>query len=235
MLLFAVLWSFSAQAAVSVDSILNPKTAGTGYVSDSHHILSKGTIDQVNEILKKLDTAKKAQIAIVLVNSIGNRVPKEFATELFKFWGIGDKATNKGLLVLLVKDQKRIEFEVGYGLEGVIPDIISNRIQQQAMVPNLKKGDYNAAILEGLKMISKTLEEGNKKTSRVSPATNGLNAFRIIISWVMCILYVLFTFMYAISGKQSTLGSSSVVIIICVILGPVLLVTLLAVSDSAAG
>lgn len=229
MLLYAVLWCFSAKAAIPVDSILNPKTAGKGYLSDVNHLISNDATNKINEILKRLDTAKTAQVAVVIVNTIGEKVPKEFATELFKSWGIGDKATNNGLLILLVKDQKRIEFEVGYGLEGVIPDIISNHIQQQAMIPNLKKGDYNAAILEGVKMISKTLGEGNKKINAVSTDTNDSNALRIILSWLICILYVIFTFMYAISGKKSKLGGSSVLIIICVIVGPVLFITLLAV------
>ena len=229
MLLFAALWCFSVKAAVPVDSVLNPKTAGTGYVSDANHILSNGAVDKVNEILKKLDTAKRAQVAIVLVNNIGDRIPKEFATELFKSWGIGDKVTNNGLLVLLVKDQKRIEFEVGYGLEGIIPDIISNHIQQQAMIPNLKKGDYDAAVLEGVKMISKTIGEGNKEINATSPGTNDSNALRVILSWLICILYVIFTFLYVISGKKSKLAGSSLLIIISVILGPVLFLILLAV------
>jgi|GEM_PF-6974317 len=84
MLLFAVLWCFSAKAAITVDSVLNPKTVGKGYVSDVNHILSNDAVDQINEILKKLDTAKTAQIAVVVVNTIGGKVPKEFATELFK-------------------------------------------------------------------------------------------------------------------------------------------------------
>gem|GEM_PF-3946043 len=129
----------------------------------------------------------------------------------------------------MVKDQKRIEFEVGYGLEGVIPDIISNHIQQQAMIPNLKKGDYNGAVLEGVKMISKTLGAGNKKINATSSESNDANAFKIILSWLICILYVIFTFMYVISGKKSKLGGSSVLIIIYVIIGPVLFITLLAV------
>lgn len=161
------------------------------------------------------------------MNTIGEEVPKEFATELFRYWGIGDKATNNGLLILLVKDQRRIEFEVGYGLEGVIPDMISNRIQQKAMIPNLKKGDYDAAVLEGVKMVANTLENRDQKIKETYSDADDSDAIWVILSGLLCIFYVIITFLYALGIGPSKLGRSSRLTIAFVIIGPVLLVILL--------
>jgi uncharacterized protein len=73
-------------------------------------------------------------------------VPRDFATELFNFWGIGKKGKDNGLLLLVVIGQRRWEFEVGYGLEGTLPDATMRRIGE-ALPPYFKKGDYGPGIL----------------------------------------------------------------------------------------
>ncbi|CAM4221030.1 Uncharacterized membrane protein YgcG, contains a TPM-fold domain [Pedobacter westerhofensis] len=226
-LLFAVLWCFSVQAAIPVDSIVDPRTAGTGYISDVNHALDNSTAGKVNEILKRLDEEKKAQVAVVIINTIGDGVPKDFATELFRDWKIGYKGLNNGLLVLIIKDQRRVEIEVGYGLEGSIPDIISNHIQQQAMIPNLKKGDYDAAVLEGVKMISGILTDGATHQDSKPVYNNEKEQNRQMLSLIFCALYVVFTFVFVILARKPKLRRSSLLVIISVIAGPVIFVILL--------
>ncbi|UOQ72863.1 TPM domain-containing protein [Hymenobacter cellulosilyticus] len=77
---------------------------------------------------------------MVLTRSIGEEVPKTAATTLFNRWKIGDREKNNGLLMLLVDDQHRVEFETGYGLEADVPDVVCFRIQQRYMVPYLREG-----------------------------------------------------------------------------------------------
>jgi uncharacterized protein len=133
-----------------LSAIPDPKTLGETYVSNPDQLLSTETVLELNSKLNALDQAATAHIDVVFVKTIGELIPKEVAHELFNTWKIGDKETNNGFLILIVQDQKRIEFETGYGLEGRLPDVICYRIQQEYMIPYTRKNDFNSAVRYGV-------------------------------------------------------------------------------------
>jgi len=146
-----------AQTVYTLETIPDPKNSSGGYVSNPDNIINSSTVETINAVLRRLEDATTIQVAVVVVNSIGVKVPAQFRTELFRYWGIGQKDNNNGLLILLVMDQRRMEFEVGYGLEGILTDIMCVRIQQTHMVPLAKVGDYSEAVLAGVIQINKIL------------------------------------------------------------------------------
>lgn len=131
-------------------TIPDPKTLQESYVSNPDKILSESTVAELNATLSSLDKSGRAHIDVVAVSTIGEAVPKDAATQLFKKWKIGSKETNNGLLILLVKDQHRIEFETGYGLEGDLPDLVCYRIQQKYMIPHARNNDFDLAVKDGV-------------------------------------------------------------------------------------
>ena len=139
-------------AANYLTAIPDPKTLGETYVSDPDEVLSPGTASALNARLDSLDHSGRAHVDVVLVRSIGEEVPKTAATALFNRWKIGRKDTSNGLL-LLVLDQRRVEFETGYGLEADLPDLICYRIQQRYMVEPARAGDYDRAVQQGVAAI----------------------------------------------------------------------------------
>lgn len=138
-------------------TIPDPKTLGETYVSDPEGVLAPGTAPALNARLDSLDRSGRAHIDVVLVRSLGEVVPKTAATALFNKWKIGSKATNNGLLMLLVLDQRRVEFETGYGLEADLPDVICYRIQQRYMVEPARAGNYDLAVQQGVAAIIRRL------------------------------------------------------------------------------
>jgi uncharacterized protein len=134
-------------------AIPDPKTLNETYVSDPDGVLSPSTAPALNARLDSLDRSGRAHVDVVLVRSIGQEMPKTAATALFNKWRIGRKDTNNGLLMLLVLDQRRVEFETGYGLEADLPDIICYRIQQRYMVEPARAGDYDRAVQQGVAAI----------------------------------------------------------------------------------
>ena len=138
-------------------TIPDPKTLGETYVSDPDGVLSPGTAADLNARLDSLDQSGRAHIDVVLVRSLEEEVPKTAATALFNRWKIGRQDTKNGLLMLLVLDQHRIEFETGYGLEADLPDIICYRIQQRYMVAAARAGDYDAAVRQGVAALIRRL------------------------------------------------------------------------------
>jgi len=138
----------------TVQTIPNPKTTNAAaFVSNPDGILKDETVQQINRMLGDLQAQNKSEVAVVMVNSIGNESIESFATLLFKEWGIGTAENSNGLLVLFVADQRLIKFETGYGLEGVLPDAVCKRIQIQNMIPYFKQGDIDAGMIAGVERI----------------------------------------------------------------------------------
>lgn len=141
-----------------VADVPNPRNESTfNWVCNPDHILDENSVQKVNNMLSQLEDSLSIEVAVVALPSIGEDTPTEFAHKLFEHWGIGKKADDNGLLILLVLDQRKVTFETGYGLEGVLPDAICFRIQQKAMVPWFKKGDFNEGMVQGVEAVTLTL------------------------------------------------------------------------------
>ncbi|MBX3239996.1 MAG: TPM domain-containing protein [Chitinophagaceae bacterium] len=164
LLIFPVLFSIAAfgQKKWTIKEVPDPKSRpGWNYVSNPDSILNSSTVDNINMLLKDLEQQTTNQGAVAVLQSIGSKSPKEFATALLREWGVGQKEKNNGFLILLVLDQRRMEFEIGYGLEGILTDVTCKRIQEQYMVPHAKAGDYNATVLNGVSQVCRVLLTGN--------------------------------------------------------------------------
>ncbi len=154
LLIFLLLASvnLTLNATYTVNSTPNPKIADSRtFVSNPDGIIESNTVTEINILLDSLEKNTGTEVAVVLLNSIGFEDINIFATELFKHWGIGKANQNNGLLILFVLDQKKVRFETGYGLEGIMPDAISKRIQMKNMIPHFRNGDFDRGILEGTK------------------------------------------------------------------------------------
>ena len=120
------------------------------FVSNPDGILSNEAVYCIDTTLLRLKEARIAQVAVVAVESIGFAEPREFATELFRHWGIGEKGRDNGLLVLLALGQGAIEIEVGYGLEGSLTDGLCKRVIERVMIPRFKEGDFDGGMIDGV-------------------------------------------------------------------------------------
>jgi uncharacterized protein len=141
---------------IALDKIPDPMEHNA-YVSNPDHLINNATEQLLNEQMRQLDQSGRAQVAIVVLQTIGEQVPKDVAHELFRRWKPGQKEKDNGLVVLLVNDQHRIEFETGYGLEGDLPDVVCYRIQQSEMLPSFKQNDLDGGMLKGMAAVINTL------------------------------------------------------------------------------
>lgn len=91
-----------------------------------------------------------AQIVVVTVKSLEGQSIEEYATELFRKFGIGDSQKNNGVLLLCSTGDRLFRIEVGYGLEGTLTDGKTGRIQDQYIIPYLKNNNYNDGIKNGI-------------------------------------------------------------------------------------
>ena len=141
--LFLLLFScgFTYAAEYTVETVPNMQKADARrFVSNPDGILGPQAESLINTRLDSLRQNTTAEIAVVAVESIGEQDLESFSNELFARWGIGQKENNNGVLVLFVLDQRKIRFEVGYGMEGILPDAVCKRIQSQYMLPAFRQG-----------------------------------------------------------------------------------------------
>lgn len=131
----------------------------SNHVSNPDGILSQPDVTRINQWLNLLEDSLGIEVAVVAVERIGDNDAREFATDLFKHWGLGQKQRDNGLLIQLVTEpqQRSVVFETGYGIEGVLPDAICYRLQQRYMIPAMREGNYSQGMLQGVEAVSQYL------------------------------------------------------------------------------
>ena len=139
------LLGFLAALALAVAQKKPPTLKPVGYVNDFANVLSQTTKFQLTELCTEVDQKAHAQIAVVTVQSLEGRPIEEYSIDLATKWGIGPKQSERGVMILLAIDDRRYRFEVGYGLESILPDGKTGSFGREA-VPYLREGNYDAAI-----------------------------------------------------------------------------------------
>jgi uncharacterized protein len=144
----------------TVDQVPDPKSKNSS-VSDPDDFISASDEAVLDQLINALEDSSTAQVAVVVLASIGEDNPKEFATRLFKKWGIGTAEKDNGLLILTVMDQHRTEFETGLGTESVLPDAICYRVGMQELVPYFQQKKYGTGLIAAVNKFKYILENPN--------------------------------------------------------------------------
>jgi uncharacterized protein len=134
----------------TVKTVPDPRQANNSHVSNPSSLLRQTTVDSINSILNDLEIKTTAQVAVVVLASIGDADGFDFAQELFTKWGIGRAKNDNGLLILFIEDQHYIRFHTGLALEGILTDARCKQIQQSYMVPYFKEGNIDDGMLKGI-------------------------------------------------------------------------------------
>lgn len=118
------------------------------YVQDNAHVLTQKETEDIIKVSEKLYSKSTAQVAVMTVETTGSYSIEEYANAAFRKYGIGDKKKNNGVLILVSMKDHHIRIEVGYGLEGAIPDSKAGDIIEEDAIPQLKAGHPDQAILK---------------------------------------------------------------------------------------
>jgi uncharacterized protein len=189
--------SVYAQQSYTVETVPNVKVASNKLVSDPDHVLRETTVAELDQRLAQLESATTSQVAVVVLPSIGTQDIFQFAQELFTHWGIGQASNDNGLLVLVVMDQRTVRFHTGRGLEGMLPDVVCKRIQEEYMVPLFRDGMNDEAVSSGVDQVIKILTdpvyaveirgvaEGPPLWDMVYPISLGLGAVVLLIVFLV--------------------------------------------------
>jgi uncharacterized protein len=144
-LLFSVLF-VSVFANAQIEKIIPAKPNPPRLVNDFTGTLTPEQVQALEQKLIHYDDSTSNQIAVVIMNNTGDYPIEEVALGILRNWGVGGKEHNNGIVLLIAKDDHKIRIEVGYGLEGAIPDVTAKSIIDNDLTPNFKKGDFYRGI-----------------------------------------------------------------------------------------
>lgn len=151
--LLAVFALLLASSSLVLAERLQDLPQPTNYVSDFAGVLSPQTQASLNALCTQVDRQAHAQIAVVTIKSLDGEPIENFATALEDKWKVGKKGTDRGLLLIFATNDRKYRIEVGYGLEGILPDGRVGDIGRQ-MVPYLRQNDFDGAITMAVQQIA---------------------------------------------------------------------------------
>ncbi len=134
------------------------------YVEDRANIISEISEKGLNGYLQELEQKTGAQMIVLTIDTTGDIPIETYAVELATRWKLGQKGKDNGVLVVVAKADRAYRIEVGYGLEGILPDSLCGTIGRTFFVPNFQNGKFSEGIFEGVVvMVHKIAEENNIK------------------------------------------------------------------------
>jgi len=129
----------------------------TGRVVDDADMLSAATRGILTRELAELEEKTSRQLVVVTVKSLQGRSIEDFGVRLGRAWQIGQKGKNNGVLLIVAPNERKVRIEVGYGLEGDLPDAVAKLIIEERILPNFRQGNMVGGVVSGTETIIKVL------------------------------------------------------------------------------
>lgn len=166
-----------------------PKPAGR--VTDLAGVIDPAAEAEIDRRIDQLEQQTSSEIAVATVVTLDGMSIEEYANRLFKEWGVGQAKQDNGVLVLVAPNEREMRVEVGYGLEGVLPDGLAGQVIRDTFTPRFRDGDYSGGIRDGVGRIADIVEKHQVLTPEELAALNagGGDDFPV---WIMIPFFGLF-------------------------------------------
>lgn len=166
-LLFLVITSFTLNVNAVVPELPQQPYA---YVMDLAGIITPQAERTLNAYLRRLEELTTAQVVILTIDSLEGEPIEEFSIRLAERWKLGQKGKDNGLLIIIAVKDRKYRFEVGYGLEPVIPDSFAGSLGRRFFVPYFRQGPFSEGIILATKAIAEKIAEA--EGVQIEPPTN---------------------------------------------------------------
>jgi uncharacterized protein len=164
-----------------------------GRVTDLAGMIPADRAQALEERLAAFERETGHQIAVLTIPSLQGDALESFSIRVAEAWKIGQKGFDNGAILLIVRDDRKLRIEVGYGLEGVLPDAIANRIINEVIVPRFRENDYSGGIEAGVNTILQvTKGEPLAKSARQSTKGGASRAPSLLTALTMTAILALF-------------------------------------------
>ncbi|MFO8065769.1 MAG: TPM domain-containing protein [Spirochaetia bacterium] len=155
LVLFGAVFVFSGQIAHAQEF---PEPSG--FVNDYADVIDASTEQEMTALSEAVQEATGAEIAVAVVDSVAPYADvEEYSIRLASEWGVGDREDESGILFVLAMQERQVRIEVGYGLEGAVPDGRAGEILDSAVVPALRDDNYGEGLLAGMQQVAGLIAE----------------------------------------------------------------------------
>ena len=149
-----------------------------GAVNDFAGVISPRYTQSMESLAREILEKTNTSVVVVTMKEIGGNDPDDYANRLYEAWGIGTKGQDKGVLIFLAVQEKRIRIETGYGVEGILPDGLVGDILDRHVIPYLKKGDYDSGLSSAMVAVSSVIAKDAGVSLTGAPQTRRQPASR---------------------------------------------------------
>jgi uncharacterized protein len=161
----------------------------TGRVVDEANLLDAAARIDLETKLETLEKQSTTQFVVVTLKSLRGRTIEEYGYQLGRHWGIGQKGSNNGVLLIVAPNERKVRIEVGYGLEGTLTDAITSVIIQSVILPRFRANDYAGGIQNGADAVIKVLEGGGDEFKRQAPVAETVGTFGMFVGVLLAFLF----------------------------------------------
>ncbi|MEI2739448.1 MAG: TPM domain-containing protein [Chitinophagaceae bacterium] len=190
-LLFIFSLLLSVCVSAQIEKVIPKRPNPPKLVNDFTGTLTDYQVLALENKLVAFDDSTSNQVTVVIINSTGDYAIDEVALELGRKWGVGNKDKNNGIVLLIAKNDRKMTIQVGYGLEGALPDITAKSIIDHEIKPAFKENNYYRGIDLGTDAIIKATKGEYKAPANYgSKKKKGLSVSTIII--IIIVLLIIF-------------------------------------------
>ncbi len=191
------LWCLLLALVVGGDAIAAEPNfpALTGRIVDNANLLTPEDRAAIEAELAALEQKSSDQIAVVTVPSLEGFAIEDYGVRLGRYWGIGQKGKDNGVILIVAPNERKVRIEVGRGLEPQLTDLMSNLIIQNAMLPAFRRGDFSGGIRAGVRDIKDVVlgdTEAVRQRAKGMGEGQGPDAMALLILaiWIGIFLYI---------------------------------------------
>ncbi|WP_455977609.1 TPM domain-containing protein [Methylorubrum populi] len=163
----------------------------TGRVVDAAGLLSPEARTRIDGKIKAHEEKTGDQLVVATVPSLQDLTVEDYANRLARSWGIGQKKTNNGVLLLVAPKERKVRIEVGYGLEGALTDALSKTIITTAITPRFRQGDFSGGVEAGVDAILPILAGDADEWQRRAPVREDTVDPATVIFWIVVIVVLI--------------------------------------------
>jgi uncharacterized protein len=195
-------------------------------VTDLTHTLSASQAQALEQNLRAFEARKGSQIAVLIVPTTDPETIEQYSIRVAEKWKLGRKGVDDGAILLVAKDDHAMRIEVGYGLEGALPDVVANRIIQNVIAPAFRNGDFYLGVSSGVDYIEKVIE-GEPLPEPAKRWTQGRDGIGSALPVLLIVAFALAGVLRAVLGRVlGATGTAGIVGVITWFLTSVMFVSI---------
>ena len=208
----AAWWRISAALLILAGGAITPLWGAetippppTRYFNDYALLVRPETATQLNNLLENFEKTNSSQVLVAIFPKMpSDSSIEDYTVRVAQKWGVGRKGTNNGAVLFVFADDHKMFLQVGYGLEGVLPDAIAKDITENVIKPRFKAGDYDGGLVAGVNAILRAIGGEYRGTGRTVAQGRARGGTARIRPFISLLVFLAFVFFFSRRGRRGT-------------------------------